>query len=553
MHSRSFFKKLVSWVKDEDRLNREEYVHIARWASIPGILGNIIFYFYLPAVFNSKEILWARTLNVLAFFILYTVSMIKTDKLVHYSFRWMWFLFCTWQFFIYPWMMLSHTDEYVWAVSIAVFGSTAAFVLRSFDLVIAILVGVAIGFRSQHDEMSKIACIVAIESPLISMIGITFIRHIHQRLVNARINLAKVLYDTQQQEQIKDEFIENAAHELRSPLSVAIALMSKNSDINSVRSLAVLHQLKDKISAMIQFRTVGTDLDLVILEHNLEDIISDVLKSSAIIASSSGLSFTAVLQHRAIVHADYQSIRTILSNLVNNAIKYTEVGSVSVVVGIDSKGHVVIKVQDTGVGIPVDKIDAIFDRYYRIPGNKSSGFGVGLSVVKDLVAKSNGSIKVKSHEIGTAFVVKIPCEAKITPASKPLTIASSKPEQSSTVEEMSDVVIVDDNAYLRTSLHEMLVEDGISTSSFSSSPEALAYVVMSRPKVVLIDLNMPKLNARQFVSLLASSNIEVTFIFMSGYSKETAAKFLEFTPKLFLAKPFNNSALISAVKSALSQ
>ncbi|HBV7496671.1 TPA: ATP-binding protein, partial [Klebsiella pneumoniae] len=108
---------------------------------------------------------------------------------------------------------------------------------------------------------------------------------------------------------------------------------------------------------------------------------------------------------------DSSRIMQIVENLVTNAIKYTQKGNVDVIAGLDSKTNLVIKVEDTGQGIPKDKIKSIFSPFERLKGNENGvpGFGMGLAIVNGLVKAMKGQIIVKSEVgEGSSFMVKIP-------------------------------------------------------------------------------------------------------------------------------------------------
>ena len=112
------------------------------------------------------------------------------------------------------------------------------------------------------------------------------------------------------------------------------------------------------------------------------------------------------------VYAETEGIRQILDNLVDNAIKYTpEGGEISVKIAIESK-QVLIRVQDSGIGISENHLQRIFERFYRVDNARSrelGGTGLGLSIVKHLVNAFGGTIDVTSHpESGTAFIILLP-------------------------------------------------------------------------------------------------------------------------------------------------
>ncbi len=107
---------------------------------------------------------------------------------------------------------------------------------------------------------------------------------------------------------------------------------------------------------------------------------------------------------------DYTTVKTILNNLVSNAIKYSNSGVISIKISSDEKNFM-LKVQDEGLGISKDDIPLIFDRFFQVDRSRSKklGTGLGLSIVKRMVELNNGTIEVESNPgIGSVFTVTLP-------------------------------------------------------------------------------------------------------------------------------------------------
>jgi CheY-like chemotaxis protein len=191
------------------------------------------------------------------------------------------------------------------------------------------------------------------------------------------------------------------------------------------------------------------------------------------------------------VHADPVRLAQVFSNILNNACKYTEAGG-EVWVDVTQEGSAaVVKVRDTGVGIPPDQLDRVFDLFTQIdvPFERTQGgLGIGLTLVKRLVEMHGGSITVHSEGLhrGTEFVVLLPIlEAR---RAEDRAVSTSAPTTS------HRILVVDDNADAAASLAKLLQMTGNETHTAHDGMEAVEAAERLRPDVVLLDIGLPKLS-----------------------------------------------------------
>lgn len=224
---------------------------------------------------------------------------------------------------------------------------------------------------------------------------------------------------------MKASFLSNMSHELRTPMTgiLGIAEILRN-EITNPDILMLVSSLQN--SGKRLHETLNLIMDLSHIESgkleihksnvNLFELAEGSIEVHKLFASKKNITLDLfVNQHDKIIFFDEQIFREIISNLVNNAIKYTKAGDVSVFVNldlIDGKNFIVIKVQDTGIGIPEDKLPYIFDEFRQVSEGYNrmfEGSGLGLTVTKKFVEALNGSITVESTEgKGTTFTVKLP-------------------------------------------------------------------------------------------------------------------------------------------------
>lgn len=222
----------------------------------------------------------------------------------------------------------------------------------------------------------------------------------------------------------KQEFLANASHELKTPLSV-ILLSTETLDGEISSEQTFQHQVVDDIrdeakkmshlvSQLLFLSRSDSQASLYKYENfNLSELIDKEIKSFDKIAVSKSIVIHASVEPNLKLLGDRKQISSVISILIDNAIKYSkENGNVYVSLEeIDSKKGQGIKftVKDTGIGIPESHLDHIFERFYRLETSRSretGGHGLGLAIAKEIVEQHKGSIAVKSIEqIGTTFTV----------------------------------------------------------------------------------------------------------------------------------------------------
>ncbi|WP_250277485.1 sensor histidine kinase [[Clostridium] colinum] len=231
---------------------------------------------------------------------------------------------------------------------------------------------------------------------------------------------------TEKLEQIdtsRQEFVSNVSHELKTPLS-SIKVLSDSillqEDIPSEMYIEFLQDINSEIDRMteivnnllalvkLDYREAGLNIS----ESDLNTMLDDILKRLTPLAEQKNISLSKEYLKNVIVEADEMKFSLAISNLVENAIKYTHPeGSVKVVLDCDHQ-NAFITVSDTGIGINDEEQTKIFNRFYRVDKTRdreTGGTGLGLSITHSTVILHKGSIKVSSKEgEGSTFVVRIP-------------------------------------------------------------------------------------------------------------------------------------------------
>ncbi len=220
---------------------------------------------------------------------------------------------------------------------------------------------------------------------------------------------------------LKTKFIALASHEFKTPLSAILSsteLMAKYSNLNNIEKhnehlhkiKSMINHLNNMLDDLLTLENIETGIiNIKTSKFKTSELISGVLQySKPILKKNQKLSFTNN-ENKIIVH-DFKILSIILTNLLNNAIKYSGESS-EIVVNLNSdESNINITVEDTGIGIPISEQNLIFNRFFRAKNALYyPGTGIGLNIVKGYVQSLNGIISFESIENkGTIFKVQLP-------------------------------------------------------------------------------------------------------------------------------------------------
>lgn len=217
-------------------------------------------------------------------------------------------------------------------------------------------------------------------------------------------------------------FVADAGHELKTPISIIEACIETLQDMHQKEGLPDT-QIQMLRSASARMRGLTADLMFLAKVEDpmyafdkrniaLDHLVASVVDEYKPLAETSNVSLDVTTDEKVTIYAEPEAFRQLMSNLISNAVKYTDTGG-SVKVGLSKDGiHAVITVTDTGIGIPQNSLPNIFDRFYRVDKSRSreaGGVGLGLSIVK-AVAEAHGSLVIVNSEVGkgTTFTVTVP-------------------------------------------------------------------------------------------------------------------------------------------------
>jgi signal transduction histidine kinase len=307
-------------------------------------------------------------------------------------------------------------------------------------------------------------------------------------------------------ERAKATFLTTVSHELRTPLNGVIGAsdLLKAKDLSSdVQDLVGIiknsgEMLLEVINNVLDLSRLDEGkLSLVNTPTDFYQAIESCTDPLSVLARQKGLELSVTIEASVpqYVNADLARIRQLVMNVCGNAIKFTELGSVSIHIAYSDK-VMVLSVKDTGVGIPTDSIEEIFQPFAQVEScadRRFGGSGLGLSIVKRLVELSQGSIDVKSElGVGTEFNLHLPIE----PISEQEFNASKDPEsQPALLDDFpirgATILVTDDNVVNRQVAKQLLSKLGHHVLEAQNGNEAVESIKKGNIDLVLMDVQMP--------------------------------------------------------------
>lgn len=367
----------------------------------------------------------------------------------------------------------------------------------------------------------------------------------------------------------KNRFIENLSHEISTPITIIIGYLrlignnpmdyskvlkytslAKRSTENIANSLTNFLTLSKLEKEHVNHETLALPIgkfieDCVISFQGVAEI-----KNIALFYKSN-LNLVEELDY------DYDSLKKIINNLVSNAIKYTPPQKSIFVSAELLQNELVVTVKDEGIGIAKKEQELIFDRFYQSKQNQIyGGFGIGLSLVNELISKLNGNIKLQSEKgQGSLFKINLPLELKTYSkylTTEKITFKNISSQTTIEVEEPEDapsILVIDDNIEIINYINELLSPKFNCTFAFDGV-EALSKIMELHYDVILSDLRIPILNGYELKAELnkhdATKNIPYLLMttsikdFVDGKQKALGIKDC-------LVKPFKDTELLTRI------
>jgi PAS domain S-box-containing protein len=334
----------------------------------------------------------------------------------------------------------------------------------------------------------------------------------------------------------KNEFLSILAHELRNPLapiSNAIQILTLRGDDPALVAQTKevmerqVHQLTRMVDDLLEVSRISRGkISLHTASLDLAEVVATAVETSRPLVEAHHHILTVTLPRSpARVEADGARLAQVLSNLLNNAAKYTEDGGRIDLIVEQAQGEVVIRVRDNGIGIAPERLPSVFDMFEQIGGasdRSQGGLGIGLTLARRLVEMHGGRIEAHSAGLGkgSEFVTRLAALAE--PAMEPAPEPAEAPPMPSANGSRRRVLVVDDNVDSAESLAVLLRLYGHDVRLAHDGEAALEEARSFRPDVMFLDIDLPKMDGYEVARRLRLEPTMggLTLVAMTGYGQE---------------------------------
>jgi PAS domain S-box-containing protein len=332
----------------------------------------------------------------------------------------------------------------------------------------------------------------------------------------------------------KDEFLATLAHELRNPLApIRTGLDIVRSAKGVPPVVAEVHALFDRQTQQL-VRLVDDLLDISRITQGrlhlaestvkLQDVVQIALETAQPLVDAAGHTLTINVPDQPIyLYADPHRLAQVISNLLNNAVKYTPAKGQIWLSVTQQEDEAQISVEDSGVGIPKEQLEKVFEMFTQVdrPLEKGyTGLGIGLTLAKSMVEMHGGRITVESRGLGfgSKFHVQLPVTTQRSAAPPPVESVGA----TETPKKCRRILVVDDNRDAAETLGTMLRLSAHEVRTAGDGQEAIEVAEDFRPDVVFMDLGMPKMNGYEAGRHIRAQDWgrHVVLVALSGWGQE---------------------------------
>lgn len=369
--------------------------------------------------------------------------------------------------------------------------------------------------------------------------------------------------------ELKTYFMSNMSHELRTPLNaimgIADVMLKENIDDKIKANFEVIkyssHGLLSSVNDILDFSKIEKgELKLDINEFEIHHLLNQIKNNTQKQATDKGLVFNYEINKDLPLKiiGDSMRLSQIINNVIGNAIKFTSVGFVHVKVDIHAKHDnnidLQITVQDSGVGIPKDKLDSIYESFSQESINnkrKFGGLGLGLSIVKKLVDLHQGNINIESKiGQGTKCVIQLPFTFNTIIANPTTLNISGSISTGKQAVETTRILLVEDNS-INQLLMKMIMQQwkNVSFAIANHGEEALQLLQQQQFDVVFMDLQMPVMDGYEAAIAIRAgaagvTNIDIPIIALTADVMEgTEQRVKQIGMDKYMTKPVDQELL----------
>jgi PAS domain S-box len=394
-------------------------------------------------------------------------------------------------------------------------------------------------------------------------IDVTKQKEVEQELINAREK-------AEQSDKLKSAFLSNMSHEIRTPLNAIIGFSSllSDDDANAEQRAEYKKYIQNSSEYLLNLindiidhsRIEAGQLDILYSEFNLYDLMKELylnFKSQQKNKQKENIHFIYENlddTEQIIVLADPVRIKQVVGNLLDNAFKFTDQGSIRFGYTLQENQNILITVKDTGIGISEEDKPLVFRRFYKLCSDSDKlygGSGLGLSICKNLVSLMKGSIWLNSEKgSGTSFFINIPIKIK---KYKQIVVSSS------TGNFMSNhhwpgklILVVEDETSNFDLIKALLRHTSAEILHANNGKEAVELALNNPVDIVLMDIQMPVMNGYDATATIKKEKPDLPVIAQTAYAMANEKEqILKAGCDAYLVKPLDKIVLLDTIQTLL--
>lgn len=324
------------------------------------------------------------------------------------------------------------------------------------------------------------------------------------QMTSVALENARLMEGLREASRRKDEFLATLAHELRNPLAPMRNMLElikhQGSDMGLIEQARATmeRQLRHMVRLIDDLLDVSRlsrgKLELRLQHITLADVVAQTVEAfESLLASSQQELIITLPEEPVYLYGDAARLIQAFGNLIDNACKYSASGGKIWLSAQREQDDILIKIKDTGIGIPPEKLHDVFEMFAQLDRSLErpiAGLGIGLTLVKRFIEMHGGSVTAHSagKDLGSEFVIRLRTLASIPAQQVPPAAAHTQ------VVRARRILVVDDNRDAATSLAMLLQYNGEHTYTAHDGLEALTMAEQVRPDVILLDIGLPLLN-----------------------------------------------------------
>jgi PAS domain S-box-containing protein len=398
----------------------------------------------------------------------------------------------------------------------------------------------------------------------------------HQRYIS-EANLHKATAEAINANQAKNQFLANMSHEIRTPLNgiIGFAEMLSNQEIDDrkARILDMIeysgYQLLQIINDIFDYSKIETGkISLQSENFILKDVVEEIISFFQKAMQEKGLQ--CIINTEKIVenhlYGDFYKLKQVLVNVIGNAIKFTDEGSVLVIV--ESKrmnGFIEVKltIEDTGIGISHTQLDNIFDEFRQLEyylTKKIKGTGLGLTITKKLLDLMNGKIEVESQQgKGSRFIIKIPFKSSSEPVNKIKEEIMNEPEISKESDNKKiKILLAEDNEANQFLIKAITKSQDWEITIVENGAEAVEKYKSEKFDIILMDVQMPEMNGYEATKIIrqmeSEKGIHTPIIALTAYAMKSDKDIcIEAGMDDYISKPFKRQQFLDSINDVFNR